>query len=126
MCLSSCSFPIVTLPSAKQKSCVGLGDKGLPCPWLAGLGSCVQTRSFWPGKVARKVWVATSAKRRGEETVGPRQCRLRAVLLLQGAIVREASACWGEDGERGSVQDDGGRQGEDGNAVTATAPHLWR
>lgn len=37
-----------------------------------------------------KVWVATSAKERGEETVGPRQCRLRAVLQLQGAIVKEA------------------------------------
>lgn len=71
----------------------------------------------------KKVWVATSAKRRGEETVGPRQCRLRAGLQLQGAIVREASAWWGEDGERGSVQDGGG-QGEDGNAVTATAPSL--
>lgn len=38
----------------------------------------------------KKVWVATSAKERGEEMVGPRQCRLRAVLQLQGAIVKEA------------------------------------
>lgn len=71
----------------------------------------------------KKVWVVTSAKQRGEETVGPRQCRLRAVLQLQGAIVREASPRWGGDGERGTVQD-GGWQGEDGNMVTATAPSL--
>lgn len=38
----------------------------------------------------KKVWVATSAKEQGEEMVGPRQCRLRAVLQLQGAIVKEA------------------------------------
>jgi len=47
-----------------------------------------------------KVWVATSAKEQGEETVGPRQCRLRAVLQLQGAIVKEAlpmqGGGWGE------------------------------
>lgn len=36
-----------------------------------------------------KVWVVTSAKERGEETVGPRQRGLRAVLQLQGAIVKE-------------------------------------
>lgn len=36
-----------------------------------------------------KVWVVTSAKELGEEMVGPRQCGLRAVLQLQGAIVKE-------------------------------------
>lgn len=72
----------------------------------------------------KKVWVATSAKERGEEMVGPRQCRLRAVLQLQGAIVKEAlPRRGGEDGERG-IMDDGGWQGEDGNMVAARAPSL--
>lgn len=42
-----------------------------------------------------KVWVVTSAKEQGEEMVGPRQCRLRAVLQLQGAVVKEALPRWG-------------------------------
>lgn len=69
-----------------------------------------------------KVWVVTSAKEQGEEMVGPRQRRHRAVLQLQSAIVKEALPSWrGEDGERGTVED-GGWQGEDGNMVAAKCP----
>lgn len=64
--------------------------QGPPLSWAGRARELRADAKLLASEGGKKVWVATSAKERGEETVGPRQCRLRAVLQLQGAIVKEA------------------------------------